>query len=339
MTAKNLFGKMPDGTPVYSYTLTNENGASITAIEYGGALSKIFMPDKNGDFADVICGFDTLEGYLINDQCQGALIGRYANRIAKGRFTLNGKEYVLGTNDGENHLHGGAGGYNSRLWNACIEEFSDCDKLTFTLFSPDGDEGYPGNLNVKVIYTLAADNTLKIEYSAKTDADTIVNLTNHAYFNLAGFNGGDIKNHKIKIAADKYTETDESLIPTGKILPVDGTKFDLREFTLLTECYDDNFVLADSDTELRFAADAFDTKSGRGVKVYTTLPGIQLYTGNFMKGDNLFKRGVAPMPHHAFCLETQYWPDSPNHDNFTDCILKAGEEYQSTTEFRFYTEK
>ncbi len=336
MVSRKQFGTMPDGQAVYAYTLTNESGASIKAIEYGAALVDIFMPDKNGDFADVICGFDTLEGYLVTDQYQGAIAGRYCNRIKKGKFTLNGKEYQLSCNDGANSLHGGEFGFNSKVWKSEVEEFEGYDKLTFTLFSPDGEMGYPGNLEVKVEYTLDNDNNVNIEYYAKSDKDTIINLTNHSYFNMRGYNRGDINTHMIKIAADRYTEVDDELIPTGRVLPVDGTKFDLREFAPLTECYDDNFVLSDKPEALRLVADTYDTESMRGVKVYTTMPGIQIYTGNMMSGDNLFKRGVAPTPHHAFCMETQIWPDSPNHDNFPDPTLKAGEEYRSTTRYSFY---
>ena len=336
MVARDKFGTMPDGRDVYSYTMSNENGGSVRIIEYGAAIVNIFVPDKNGDFADVVCGYDTLEGYLKDEgQYQGAVVGRVANRISNAHFTLNGKEYNLGKNNGENSLHGGFDSYNTRVWESNVEEFDGYDALTLTLHSPDGDCNYPGNLDIKVVYTFTADNHLTLSYSAKTDADTYVNLTNHSYFNLSGFNRGDIKNHKIKVYADRITETDENLIPTGNLIPVEGTKFDLREFTMLTQEYDDNFVLSAGDG-LKLAAEAIDTVSGRGVNVYTTLPGIQIYTGNFMGGENLYKRGIKSEPRHAFCMETQYFPDTPNNPSFPSCLIKAGEEYKSETRYEFF---
>lgn len=339
MVSRDKFGTMPSGEDVYSYTLTNESGASVRIIEYGAALVNIFLPDKNGDFGDVICGYDTLEGYLSDEgQYQGAVVGRVANRISNASFTLNGKEYNLDKNDGTNSLHGGFNSYNTRVWKSDIAEFDGYDTLTLTLHSPDGDCNYPGNLDITVTYTFTEDNKLTLDYTAKTDADTFVNLTNHSYFNLSGFNHGDIKNHKIKVYSDKITATDENLIPTGEFTPVDGTKYDLREFRMLTEEYDDNFVL-DADGTPKLAVEAIDTHSGRGVKVYTTLPGIQIYTGNFMGGENLYKRGVKSEKHHAFCMETQYYPDTPNNHSFPSCLIKAGKEYKSTTTYAFFVEK
>ncbi len=334
MISRKVFGTMPDGRDVYAYTLTNSKGASVKIMEYGGIIIDIYVPDKDGNFADVTCGYDTLADYLAEDQNQGALIGRYGNRIGKGKFTLNGEEIQLNLNDGNNHLHGGPTGFGKRVWDSEVAEHDGYDTVTLKLTSPDGDENYPGKLEVTVVYTFDEDNTLSIDYTATTDKDTLCNLTNHAYFNLAGFNGGDICNHKIRIDADRYTETDDELIPTGNLPAVDGTKFDLREFTMLTEYYDDNFCL--NGEGMRLIAEAVDTVSGRGMQVYTDLPGVQLYTGGFMGGDILYKRGVKSEPHHAFCLETQCWPDSPNHENFTNTVLRAGETYHTTTKYRFF---
>lgn len=334
MISRKQFGTMPDGKAIFAYTMTNTSGASVKIMEYGGIIIDIYVPDKNGDFADVTCGYETLEDYIKGDQNQGALIGRYGNRIGKGKFTLNGEEIQLNLNDGNNHLHGGPTGFGTRVWASDCEECDGYDKLTLTLHSPDGDENYPGNLDVTVVYTFNEENELTIDYTATTDKDTLCNLTNHAYFNLAGFNGGDICNHKIMIDADRYTETDSELIPTGDLPSVEGTKFDLRKPTMLTEYYDDNFCL--NGEGFRQIVDVVDTVSGRGMKVYTDLPGVQLYTGGFMGGDILYKRGVKSEPHHAFCLETQCWPDSPNHENFTNTVLRAGETYRTTTKYSFY---
>ena len=334
MVSRKVFGTMPDGRDIFAYTMTNSSGASVKIMEYGGIIIDIYVPDKDGNFADVTCGYDTLEDYLAADQNQGALIGRYGNRIGKGRFTLNGKEYQLNLNDGNNHLHGGPTGFGTRVWESEVEEHDGYDTLTLKLTSPDGDENYPGKLDVTVVYTFDEENTITIDYTATTDKDTLCNLTNQAYFNLAGFNGGDICNHQIRIDADRYTETDSELIPTGNLPSVEGTKFDLREFTMLTEYYDDNFCL--NGEGMRLIAEAVDTVSGRGMQVYTDLPGVQLYTGGFMGGDILYKRGVKSEPHHAFCLETQCWPDSPNHENFTNTVLRAGETYHTTTKYHFF---
>lgn len=330
---KELFGKMPDGKEVYAYTFENKFGASVKIITYGGALVSINVPDKNGVFADVTCGYDTLEEYFVGGQNQGALIGRYANRIGKGKFTLNGKEYTLYCNDGNNHLHGGKIGYNARVWDAEVVG----EALVLSIFSPDGEEGYPGNLTLKVTYTFDDNNVFALDYEATCDADTVCNFTNHAYFNFGGYDGDDVKDHYGIIAADYITETDKELIPTGNLTPVDGTMYDFRTARKIEGNYDDNFVLGDAG-KMKFAAKIWDSVSGRGTEVYTDQPGIQLYTGNFMDGGNPFKGGVPSRAHHALCLETQLWPDSPNHANFTNCVLKAGDTFKSRTEYRFFAE-
>ncbi|MDD6265612.1 MAG: galactose mutarotase [Clostridia bacterium] len=333
---KRVFGKMPDGNEVYEFTLTNKNNASVVIITYGGALVSINLPDKNGNFADVICGYDTLEEYIKGDQNQGALIGRYANRIGKGKFTLNGKEYSLALNNGNNHLHGGIIGYNRRLWDAKESSENGKDILELSVFSPDGEEGYPGNLTLKVTYSFDDNNILALDYEATTDKDTVCNFTNHSYFNFGGYQGDDIKNHTARFAAEQITETDSELIPTGNFIDVKGTKYDFLTEKNIEGEYDDNFVLGGDGTVLKFACEVRDTVSGRGCEVYTTQPGIQLYTGNFMDGGIPFKGGVPSRKHHAFCLETQLFPDSPNHPNFTNSVLKPGEVYKSRTEYRFF---
>lgn len=336
---KELFGKMPCGCEVYKYILTNSKGSFVEIINYGGALVSINVPDRNGKLGDIICGYDTLDEYLRGDQHQGALVGRFANRIKAGKFTLNGKEYVLATNDnGVNHLHGGTRGYGLRAWNSSCEEGQGCDYVTMTISSPDGDEGYPGNLELKVVYTFDDDDRLTIDYEAVCDANTVANFTNHAYFNLAGYASCDVKGHIARIAADYITETDDELIPTGTLMPVDGTMYDLRTPRMLEGEYDDNFVLNASGEDFdepRLICEVSEPTSGRAVRVLTTMPGIQLYTGNMMEGGIPFKGGVPSARHSAFCLETQRWPDSPNHDNFTDCTLHAGERFTSRTVYEF----
>ena len=337
---KESFGVLPDGKEIEKYTLTNENGASVEIITLGGAIRALCVPDCDGDLDDVVCGYDTPEEYLRGDQCQGALIGRFANRIKEGKFTLNGKEYQITVNDGKNSLHGGVDGFGRRVWD--VADYGDDDKgafVTLTIHSPDGDQGFPGNLDLNVTYTLDRfENNLHISYVALSDADTVVNFTNHAYFNLAGYASCDVKDHEIWMASSYITETDGDLIPTGKLLPVKRTEFDLRRPTKLTGMFDDNFVLRKSGKSFskpRFVCEVSEPTTGRRIRVYTDMPGIQVYAGVMMDGGIPFKGGRPSFKHCAFCLETQRWPDSPNHENFSDCVLRAGEAFTSETVYEF----
>ena len=335
---KESFGRLADGTEIFKYTLKNTFGASVEIITLGGAIRALRVPDRNGALDDVVCGYDTPQEYLDGDQCQGALIGRFANRIKGGKFTLNGREYTLPKNDGENSLHGGFNGFGRKVWTASPVEGKHADSLVMRLTSPDGEEGYPGNLEMKVTYTFDEVNRLSIEYEAKCDADTVCNFTNHAYFNLAGYASCDVKDHIIWMAAKYITETDDQLIPTGRLIPVKNTEYELRKPVPLTGMFDDNFVLRTSGRDFRkprFVCEVSEPSSGRRVRVYTTLPGLQLYCGVMMDGGIPFKGGRPSFKHCAFCLETQRWPDSPNHPNFTDCTLRKGETFRSKTVYEF----
>ncbi len=348
MINKEFFGKKPDGSEVYAYTLTNKSGASARILTMGGILANLYMPDRDGKLADVIFGFDSVDDYLNGGGYQGALIGRYGNRIGSGRFTLNGVTYQLAQNDnGKNHLHGGNVGFNQKLWDAVPFETSDSCGLILTLISPDGEENYPGKLDVKVTYTLTDKNELKIHYEAESDADTIVNLTNHSYFNLGGYSSGNILDHTLWVDADSITEINGDLIATGKAYPVGGTPFDFRtpeKIGARIESddpqvkfgggYDHNFNLNKGSTFAK-AAELYDEKSGRVMSVYTDQPGVQIYTSNMMNGDVKFKGGLSQIPRSAICLETQHAPDSPNHPEFPTTTLRAGEKYDTTTVYAF----
>lgn len=345
---KSLFGTMRDGTPVLCYTLKNASGASVKITQYGGAMVELHVPGRDGKLADVICGYDDLNGYLEGAGYHGALIGRFGNRIADGRFVLNGKEYHLAKNEGGiSHLHGGNIGFDQKIWDAVPEEKDGDCILHLFLISEDGEEGYPGRLEVKVTYTLTHDNALRIVYNAISDKDTIINLTNHAFYNLGGYDSGDVLGHELMIDADAITEVDERCIPTGKLLPVAGTPFDFRQAKPIgrdidQDCsqlrcgngYDHNFVL-NNNGSLAKIAEVYDPASGRVMEVYTDQPGVQLYTANGMNGTYPFKKGIAQTPRHALCLETQFFPDGPNHENFPSCVLRAGETYRHHTEYRF----
>ena len=348
MINKEFFGKKPDGSEVYAYTLTNKSGASARILTMGGIIANLYMPDRDGKLADVIFGFDSVDDYLNGGGYQGALIGRYGNRIGSGRFTLNGVTYQLAQNDnGKNHLHGGNVGFNQKLWDAVPFETSDSCGLILTLISPDGEENYPGKLDVKVTYTLTDKNELKIHYEAESDADTIVNLTNHSYFNLGGYSSGNILDHTLWVDADSITEINGDLIATGKAYPVGGTPFDFRtpeKIGARIEAddpqvkfgggYDHNFNLNKGSTFAK-AAELYDEKSGRVMSVYTDQPGVQIYTSNMMNGDVKFKGGLSQIPRSAICLETQHAPDSPNHPEFPTTTLRAGEKYDTTTVYAF----
>lgn len=348
MINKEFFGKKPDGSEVYAYTLTNKSGASARILTMGGILANLYMPDRDGKLDDVIFGFDSVDDYLNGGGYQGALIGRYGNRIGSGRFTLNGVTYQLAQNDnGKNHLHGGNVGFNQKLWDAVPFETADSCGLILTLTSPDGEENYPGKLDVKVTYTLTDKNELKIHYEAESDADTIVNLTNHSYFNLGGYSSGNILDHTLWVDADSITEINGDLIATGKAYPVGGTPFDFRtpeKIGARIEAddpqikfgggYDHNFNLNKGSTFAK-AAELYDEKSGRVMSVYTDQPGVQIYTSNMMNGDVKFKGGLAQIPRSAICLETQHAPDSPNRPEFPTTTLRAGEKYDTTTVYAF----
>ena len=345
--ASTPWGKTPSGEAVELYTLTNAKGAEATIATFGGRIVSLKVPDRAGKMGDVTWGFDTLDGYFTKTPPPnfGALIGRYGNRIGKGKFTLNGVAYQLATNNGPNHLHGGVQGFDQKVWKA---KEGPGQSLELTYFSKDGEENYPGNLTSTVVYTLTDNNELRIDYSATTDKDTIVNLTNHAYFNLSG--EGDILSHHVMINADRFTPVDKGLIPTGELRSVEGTPFDFRtpkaigeridakdEQIAIGPGYDHNYVLNRSGAGLELAARVTDAKSGRVMEILTTEPGMQFYTGNFLDGTIKGKGGQVYGRRSAFCMETQHFPDSPNKPNFPSTVLKAGGKYQTSTVHRFLT--
>lgn len=352
-TKKSPFGKTPDGEAVDVYTLTNKNGAEVEITNYGGSVVSVKVPDRDGKLGDVVLGFDSVDGYVNNTSYLGALIGRYGNRIGHGQFKLDGKTYTLAKNNGENTLHGGTKGFNKAVWTAKEIPAKDGQALELTYLSKDGEEGFPGNLDVRVIYTLTDSNALKIEYSATTDKDTVVNLTNHSYFNLGGPRSGDILGHVIMIEADKLTPVDSGLIPTGELRNVAGTPFDFRRPTPIGERinsdeeqiklgggYDHNFVLRRKPGDpISLAARVVEPKTGRVMEVWTMEPGVQFYTGNFLDGSLHGKGGIAYTKRSAFCLETQHFPDSPNKPEFPSTELKPGQRYHTTTIYKFSTEK
>jgi len=344
---KQSFGKTEDGQPVDLYILTNKNGVEAAITNYGGTVVSLKVPDRSGKLDDVVLGYDKLEGYADGKAYIGATVGRYANRIAHATFTLDGTTYTLAKNDGDNHLHGG---FNKRVWSANDVSTSVGPAIELTYLSKDEEENFPGNLAVKVVYTLTDQNELRIDYSATTDKDTVINLTNHAYFNLAGQGNGDILQQQIMIRADRFTPIDATSIPTGELRSVKGTPFDFTSATAigaridqddpqlkLGRGYDHNWVLNNGTTgSLALAAEAYDPHSGRVLEVLTTEPGIQLYTGNFLDGIR-GKDGKLYNRRYAFCLETQHFPDSPNKPNFPSAVLKAGRQFQSTTVYKFST--
>ena len=342
---KTDFGRTQDGQPVEMYTLTNRNGMVAKVITYGAILTELQVPDRNGKPADVVLGFDNLNDYLTRNPFFGAIAGRYANRIAKGEFTLDGTTYHLPVNNGPNSLHGGNKGFDKRVWKAEPRQSSQGQSVTFTYLSKDGEEGYPGNLTATCTYTLTNDNALKLEYTATTDKPTVVNLTNHSYFNLAGEGSGTILDHVLTINADNYTPTDETLIPTGQIAPVEGTPYDFRKpatigarIDQVGAGYDMNYALNGPAGKLATCARLKDPRSGRVMEVLTTQPGVQLYSGIHLDGKLAGPSGRPYGKAGAVCLETQHFPDSPNHPNFSSTVLRPGEKYDQVTVFKFSAE-
>jgi aldose 1-epimerase len=346
---KQLFGQTREGGEAYLYTLRNQNGVQAVITNYGGAIVNLLVPDRAGKVADVVLGYDTLAGYESDKAYLGAIIGRFANRIAHGRFTLHGVTYSLPRNNGENSLHGGAAGFDKRLWTANEISGNGAPALELTYLSRDGEEGYPGNLSAKVIYTLTSQNELKIDYSSTTDKTTVVNLTNHSYFNLVGQGEDDILGHGVTIHARHFTPVNASLIPTGKICSVQGTPLDFTRMATigsrisaddqqlkLAGGYDHNWIPGrEGDRALVLAAEVHEPVSGRVLQVLTSQPGIQFYSGNFLDGTICGKQGKVYRRRYGFCLETQHYPDSPNHPDFPSTELQPGQHYRETTVFRF----
>lgn len=348
--SKTVFGTMKDKTEVYRYTLTNENGVMASFTDLGAIWLTMAVPDRNGKLADVVLGYDSVESCMEGPGHFGEPVGRSANRIGNAVFTLHGKSYPLAKNSGRHNLHSGPNYYRNRVWDTEVTETELGTQLAFSLFSPDGDQGYPGNANITVTYTLTPDNSLKIDYHMVADADTIANFTNHAYFNLAGHQSGSAMKQQVWMDADYFTIADETSIPTGELVPVKGTPMDFTVMKPLGQDidaeyqpliygkgYDHNWVLNHPFGELELSAKAVDEVSGRCMEVYTDLPGIQLYTGNSMGSDYLGKEKTVYHPRDGYCFETQYYPDAVNKPQFPSPVLKAGDEYQTTTIYKFLT--
>jgi aldose 1-epimerase len=338
------FGKTPDGTPVELYVLTNGR-VTAKVMTYGATLTELLVPDRNGKAADVVLGFDSLAGYLAGHPYFGTTTGRVANRIAKGRFTIDGTEYKLAVNNPPNTLHGGLKALDKVVWKGKDASGPDGPAVRLSYQSPDGEEGFPGNLSITVTYTVTADGALKIEYSATTDKATPVNLTNHSYFNLAGPASGPIVGHELMLAAEEYTPVDDTLIPTGDLKPVKGTPLDftapakigaqIDQITGDPGGYDHNYVIKGGGKTLALAARVYEPENGRVLEMYTTEPGVQFYTANFLDGSLKGKEGVVYKKRQAFCLEAQHFPDSVNHPGFPSTILRPGETYTQTTIYKF----
>jgi len=345
--SKAEFGRTSEGM-AHLYTLKNANGVELQITNYGGVITSVSAPDREGEFADVVLGFDRLSKYRDEHPYFGALIGRYGNRIAEGQFTIDGNTYNLPRNNGPNTLHGGESGFDKRLWEAEEVRIDQAAGLDLARVSKDGEQGFPGNLNVKVRYLLNNDNEIVIQYEATTDQPTVCNLTNHSYFNLKGAGNGDILNHELMINADRFTPINETLIPTGELRPVEGTPFDFRDPTPIGKRidadnqqleyaggYDHNFVLRREGEGMMLAASVLEPNSGRFLEVLTTEPGLQFYSGNFLDGSNVGKGGKVYEFRNGFCLETQHFPDSPNQEDFPSTLLRPGEVYETQTIYRF----
>ena len=348
---KTTWGSLPSGEPAHLFTLRNSKGTEVAITDFGGRIATLRVEDRSGKFADVVLGCDSLEGYLAKNPYLGALLGRYANRIAGAKFTLDGKTYELAQNNGPNALHGGLVGFDKVLWESEEIPVNDGFGLQLRHVSPDGNEGYPGELTADVIYTLTESDGLQIEYRATTDKTTVLNLSNHSYFDLSGEFAGNILDHEISINADRFTPIDDTSIPTGELQPVEGTPFDFRTRTAIGARieadnpqlkkalgYDHNYVLNGTAGELRLAARVYEPKSGRVMDVLTTQPGVQFYTGNHLEGNVTGKGGVTYGFRYGFCLETQHFPDSPNQPRFPSTRLDPGQEFEQRTVFRFTTE-
>ena len=339
---KSVFGRTKDGKTVDLYTLTNKNGLVAKIMTYGATLTELHVPDREGQLGNIVLGFNDFAKYEAGHPFFGSTTGRVANRIARGRFRIDGREYRVATNNGPNHLHGGPNGFDKQMWKAEEVRSKDGPAVQFTYRSPDGDQGYPGNLDTTVVYTLTNGNELKIEYTAQTDKPTIVNLTNHSYFNLGGDGNGTILDHELMINADKYTVFDDTQIPTGEIFPVEGTPLDFRRPRPIGERigqlqggYDHNFVLNGREGRNKLCARVVDPKTGRLMEIHTTEPGVQLYTANGLDGSITGVSGKPYPKHGAFCLETQHYPDSVNHPEFPTVVLRPGQTYRTTTTHKF----
>lgn len=344
---KEEFGILPDSSQVWLFKLTNANGVCMKVTNYGGIITSLEVPDRNGQMADIVLGYDHLQGYLHTTPYFGAIIGRYGNRIAQGKFVIDGKEYTLAKNDGENTLHGGIRGFDKVVWDASELRDSASIGIRFHYLSRDGEEGFPGNLDVNVDYVLTNDDGLVIRYRATTDKVTPVNLTHHSYFNLKGAGNGNILDHQMQICASAYTVVDETLIPTGELRDVAGTPMDFNLSAPIGERitqvgsdpkgYDHNYVLATAGLD-QLAARVSEPVTGRVMEVYTDQPGMQFYSGNFLDGSITGKQDRNYGQYYGFCLETQHFPDSPNQPSFPSTLLQPGEVYESTTVYRFLAE-
>lgn len=343
------FGTTPEGTPVELFTLRNVSGVEAKISNYGGIVVSLKVPDRSGHYADVVLGYDKLAGYLKETPYFGCLVGRYGNRIARGRFTLEGTTYTLATNNYPNALHGGLKGFDKVVWKASAHTTKEGPALELTYVSKDGEEGYPGNLTVKAVYTLTRDNALRLDYTATTDKPTVLNLTQHSYFNLAG--KGDILGHVVEMPADRFTPVDSTLIPTGELKSVEGTPFDFRKPTAIGARigqedeqlkfgggYDHNWVFPKSSGHLSRLAKVTEPTSGRVLEVLSTEPGLQFYTGNFLDGKITGKGGWNYKYRNGFCMEPQHFPDSPNQPNFPSTVLRPGQTFHSTIIYKFSTE-
>ncbi len=350
MIEKKLFGKLSDGSEIFAYTLKNQNGMTAEIINYGAIVVSLTAPDRNGKFEDIVLGYDNIDSYVKDNNYFGAIVGRYGNRIGKGKFMLEGKDYQLTINNGENHLHGGKAGFSKKVWSAEPIESANDPALRLTYVSKDGEEGYPGTVTITVVYTLTKNNELKIEYTGTTDKTTIFNPTHHSYFNLSGNMNTTILDHELWINADKITPVDNSLITTGEFADVANTPMDFRspkkvgkdinaDFEQLKFGlgYDHNWVINGYNKKVNKIASLYEAGSGRFMEVYSNQPGVQFYSGNFLDGTATGKKGVKYQHRSALCLEAQCFPDSPNKPQFPSVILKPGEVYQQTTIYKFST--
>ncbi len=347
---KTIFGETTKGDTAYLYTVTNKNGMKAVYTDFGAILVSLYVADRNGNMDDIILGFDNPKTYYQNNPNHGATIGRFANRIGQAKYTLNGVTYELDKNDGNNNLHSGFDGYHNRMWDVVTNDADN--SITFSLFSEDMDQGFPGNFNVSVKYTLTDDNELVIEYNGKSDKDTLVNMTNHSYFNLLGEGKGDVLGHKVWIDSDEFTFADEEAIPNGEIRKVAGTPMDFNEpktigrdiemdYDMLKfgTGYDHNWILKTNKGQINLVAKLMEETTGRIMEVYTDLPGMQMYTGNFLRGDLAGKSGVKYSQRMGVCFETQYYPNAINVPSFPQPVLKAGDRYHTITAYKFLTDK